>query len=609
MTMQHPTAILANARRYLLESLSYLPLAILAATIVLFCLGAPRGFELTDESFYFFHYLYSRQFLSGATFFGLYFELPFALLQGNIAGIRIFGLALLALAGFYFFLQLFRTRPHKASGSRVDWIAATSTGISAVLLYYGYFTTLRAPSYNLLVLVCMLAATGALLCIMEGLRSKSGFGVAALLYGASVSVCTFAKPPAGAFLVAAHLLYFFSVNRVWSFVSMRRLALLILAGFAANVALVQIVFPDWLRVLGRGIENAVATDHDGLLLSLRSLSWDIQRSLASRWWAYLLIFGIYMGALLATARRSPRATSWLVVALTVILAAWILGSAKGSTLHPIVFQVAALLFATDISAPGNRSLPRFDFSLLALAALLFALPIGYSWGTNMPLASHSKMALVFPLAACLLVLRRLHAREILAARDYLLTLAVLCVPAFAAQAIPWFDADRTYRLQAPLLEQKYRILIGKPASELLVDAKTRDDLTVFRQTLASAGFVPGSPMLDFTGDGVGLVYAAGGRPLGLAWVLGGNSGSAKGVELVLGEIDRPSIDSAWLITSDDNPRRIARWEDIWALKIGEPTHRLAGTLCIRWPYRWGSAPIKGCYEVRLWKPGSGGDKL
>ncbi|MBK1694464.1 hypothetical protein CKO09_06885 [Chromatium weissei] len=187
-------------------------------------------------------------------------------------------------------------------------------------------------------------------------------------------------------------------------------------------------------------------------------------------------------------------------------------------------------------------------------------------------------------------------------QTYLFALTVLCIPALWFQITPWFDLDHNYRLHTPLMEQKYPISIGNPSSTVFVDAVMRDDITAFLEMLSTAGFVKGSSLFDLTGDSVGLVYAAGGKPVGTAWLLGGYQGSEKVFEYLIDSVDKTQLENAWLITSEDNPRHIKEWKEIWLRKFGKFTHTAVGMRCLRWPYKGGKFSNKSCYEITLWKP-------
>ena len=70
-------------------------------------------------------------------------------------------------------------------------------GAALALTHYNFFWTLRSPSYNTLVLVCMLLSSGLLL---AWLRSGAGLrrDALALGYGLLIGVCLFSKATSAA---------------------------------------------------------------------------------------------------------------------------------------------------------------------------------------------------------------------------------------------------------------------------------------------------------------------------------------------------------------------------------------------------------------------------
>jgi len=389
-----------------LNILRFTPLAILLTTTIIFCLGTFRGFEITDESFYFLHYLYSREFFAGVSFFGLYFELPFYLLNGSIPAIRIFGICILMGAALYFSLRLY-SYCFSDRLLNIDKLAFVSTGTTGGFLYYGYFSTLNAPSYNLLVLVSMLLSTGVLLAILENDRNNKRDYLLPIFYGFLISVCVFTKIPSSLYLVLSHVLFYFIVTN-WNVRRFSYIFMFSLVGFVVNLAVVQLFFPNWFTVMMQGIKAVTLTDGRDVLLSFRAFSWDIQRSIFSHWMTYSIILGCYVFSLLMAARYKQNFIGLIVLSLFISLTSWISVLDNHSTLYPIFFIVLTMLFLTIWVTQKEQP----ETSLVALITLLFLLPIGYSWGTNMSIADHSRMALIFPIAACLILLKKLGVTQL-----------------------------------------------------------------------------------------------------------------------------------------------------------------------------------------------------
>jgi hypothetical protein len=236
-------------------------LIILLVQVALYIWMAPRGFEFTDESYYLHNFLHWREFTGTVTFFGAYFEWPFRAMGTSIAGIRILSLLLVLACGAVLMHQVLRfslreqfaqTEARGESVPHVWWYLVSP--MASAMLYFGYFTTLRAPSYNLLSLCTMALATACLLRTLEQQEGGRASRVAPLLYGAALGACFLSKATTSLLLVLAHGLFFFAVNRVWAWKRLLEIFFLILVGFAVNFVVLTVEFPGWLHSLREGIE-------------------------------------------------------------------------------------------------------------------------------------------------------------------------------------------------------------------------------------------------------------------------------------------------------------------------------------------------------------------
>jgi len=268
---------------------------------------------------------------------------------------------------------------------------------------------------------------------------------------------------------------------------------------------------------------------------------------------------------------------------------------------PLIGLAVLLLWSVE----GLRRKPvrrtKGDGTDFGLMCLLFALPVAFSFGTNMPVLEHSQKAAVFVVVALCIRLHRLSRLELLVTPAIVACLTALCVPTLVIQLKAALDVDFTYRQLSPLGEQTMPVRVGAANTTLLVDATTRQTLQSVIGAARAAGLAPGQMILDFTGDGPGLIYALGGRPLGLAWLLGGYPNSHAWAARLVAQLSPQALQSAWLLTSDDNPRAISGWQQLLSARVGAGTHELVATVPIHAPYRWGiNAPES--IAVQLWKP-------
>jgi hypothetical protein len=208
---------------------------------------------------------------------------------------------------------------------------------------------------------------------------------------------------------------------------------------------------------------------------------------------------------------------------------------------------------------------------------------------------------VFAVAAVSLRLHRLARLGILAIPALVACLTLLCLPTLVIQLRAATDVNYTYRQLSALGDQAVPMRLGAAADTLLVDATTRETLQSVIGAARAVGLAPGEAILDFTGDGPGLVYALAGRPLGTAWLLGGYPGSQAAATRLVARLPLQALRDAWLLSSDDNPRAIRGWRRLLEVRLGPGSHERVDTIAIRAPYPWGkNAPER--ISVQIWKP-------
>ena len=214
---------------------------------------------------------------------------------------------------------------------------------------------------------------------------------------------------------------------------------------------------------------------------------------------------------------------------------------------------------------------------------------------------HSQMAAVFGITALLIRLQRLSDQRQITTLAAGASLTLLCVPTLTIQLQNTFDPHHAYRLRTALIDQTMPVRVGPANTRLLLDTTTRDVLVAIKAAADGSGFTPEQQVLDLTGDGPGLIYALGGRPLGVAWLTGGYAGSGAGVTRLISRLPLAVLQRAWLLTSAANPRRIVGWQGILDERLGAGAHEQVGHVPMRSPYVWhGNAPEST--NVDLWRP-------
>ena len=560
--------------------------------VALFVWMAPRGFEFTDEAYYFLQYLHWRDLTATATFFGAVFELPFRLMGQSIWGVRLLGLSMLLVGSSYLAYEASVHTFDRGAGWVPTDLLFLLSAMTGGMMYYGYLATLRAPSYNLLALVSAMVATGLLLRLVRGAIRSPARRSLAFLYGLTLSVCALGKPTSGVLLTLIHITFLFSVNRIW--MRQQVLPLLLFAGLGGGLALgaLQLAHPQWLDVVRESLVMGAATEGRNLHGLARSFFWELQ----GLPWALGLGLGVACAFVVLLGHGADPPSNGLlsigIVALLAFCLAWIIVDWQ-TTVWLLMLGAATLA----INAAAPRSMRRTSTLLMLLAA-----PPALSFGTNMPVLGHSQLNAAFAWVALAVALRLLHTSGRLGTLPLVTCLFLLCVPGAAIQLQAAFDVHRTYRLLGPLTHQDVPTWLGSELSTLKVDPETAASVRAMSEAARTAGWKPGMGLLDFTGDSPGWVFALGGRPMGVPWLLGGYPGSQAAAERLLSQLHELPLRQTWLLSSSMGARRIVDWQKLLSSRIGPDSHELIATINVPVTYQWNERQPQRRTDIQLWRP-------
>jgi hypothetical protein len=576
--------------------------ALLTLQLGLMAWLAPRGLDLTDESYALLSLVHWRELPATPTLFAWFVGPVFAALDFSVAGIRwLSALAIAGCAGWACW-RLLRLYARWVGVERPELAGFVVAGMAAGLLHYSFSATLRVPAYNQLVLVAMLAATALLCDVLDpaiGLRTRL---VAALGWGVAVAVAGLAKPTSGLALLLLHGLL---VPALWPGLRATQAAV-VAAALATGVALVfaciHAVSPNWWRVLLDGAELARMTDGRSLGRVLDGLLGDAARALDRIGPAGLaLTLGLAAGLIqLAAMRRAAIAPIVVSLLATAVIGSLLRGYGKAWwALHASALVVcASILWRNDGSSLRARELR----AALSLGALLMALPAAFSLGTNGSLPAHTQMASTFAVIALLLVLWRLGAAGLVGSGGIVVGLAVVAGAGLLVQWPALHDAAATYRLGTGLIEQTRPLVVGPGHATILVDPAMQNEAERMRSTARAAGMVAGDTLIDLTGDGPGWLFLLDARPPGAAWLIGGYPGSRPAALASLRRLPPTTLRRSWVLSSDDNPRVIDH-SPRWLLGI-DPTLRYREVVMVPVQRRYSprGTPDPTPASLRLWRP-------
>lgn len=583
----------------------WIPHTLLLFTGLLFVISSNRGLDLSDESYYLLNYLNWRELSATSTFFGAYLELPFRVLGRNLAAIRIFGLVVLCACTAIFFHGLVKLSQQITGDIVKDYSVNLIAVIAACFLYYSFYFTLRAPSYNLISLSCILSATGILFYFLCSGDSSTRRTLAPMLYGLVISILVFTKATTGAALILLHFVFLLIYGNRGFVYLVRDFLPLAALGAGINITLLSVIAPHWFDMMINGVSLGNTLDHRNQLVPASLFIWGqhLLKDFLNNWFYYvgfLIINGIVFTS--PFSKYKYFGGWWLLIAIAAAVLMFV-------TQRPVATWVSVLsllyfgMWCADYLSRDSNSITRNDYFMFSLWVFLILMTLAFSIGTNVPLVRHSAMSVVLPLAGMLLMLNRLRIVEIMSEFQHRLALVSLCMLALAFQVMPWVDKKYTYRLHTPLNSQNEPIDIPGAVGTVLVDKQTATQLKVFVDMLKSSGFRRGMQIMDLTGDNPGLVYLAGGKPLGVAWILGGYKGSDIVFRKITQLAGSERVKCSWLLTSDDSQRRITKWQETIKAEVGVFDHQPMGEFAYLPGYGWNNAnPVTS--RIVLWRPRS-----
>lgn len=538
----------------------YVLAAVTLAFVVLVLERCRHGIDFTDEGFYLNWISNPWIYPFSVSQFGFLYHPLFRLLQDDVVLLRqanvliTFGLAYILM-----FVILRRGKAWRATGWGVD--AALAFILALPSLFY-LLQWIAAPGYNSLALQgLLLAAIGVVTNQRTTADDADRFSPAsAIALGAGGWLVLLAKPSSAALLaVAALVVTLVTARRPWRTLlaaAGTSLALVVATAFVMDGS--SAAFVERIQVgMTAAFEHSPAYGM-GAMLALGKLSTTVIEKLL-----FLFVAGASGSLLvLSVVRRDLGAIAIVFSAvasaclsLLLMLQPELLALQR---LRPDTAVLAAAVplgvIAGCIYLGGLRNLASARTMRTAMVAVFLLLcPYFFAVGTNTVVAKRAMWAIVFAVAAGVLMAQVLLRPRL--ARLASLVIAMAALPLAVAMLVN--SMEKPYRMSGPLRKQTTEIFIGPgPSTKLLVDRDTARYITELRTVLRENGRGDGTPVLDMTGTSPGALFAMGAKAVGLPWVIGGYPGSEALARRALSYVPCETLAQTWILRSPSAKRAL-----------------------------------------------------
>ncbi|HEX7887921.1 MAG TPA: hypothetical protein VF522_01070 [Ramlibacter sp.] len=507
------------------------------------------GVDLTDEAYYLVWIANPFLYDVSVHLFGFVYHPIYRLLQGDIAALRQANiLVTFALAWLVVALTLGRSA-RGAIDSRLRVALSFGFASGALLLVDNW---LPSPSYNSLAQQALLLTVSGLLLADRELHRTSVAGWLLVAIGGWLTFM--GKPSTAAALAVCAPVYLFAAGKMnWRMLIVTGIvaaALVVLSALAIDGSLGA-----FARRLGVGMEYLAHLQGGHTVQNILRLD---RFQLNAREKALLAVAAPALCVAGLCLQRWRPARPFGLVACAMLLAAVLLLVSGVRLPDPRLgvykdLLIAAVAFAAiglAVVAPGNLlgTLRRGDW---ALAILFLVLPHVYAFGTNGNYWQAAGAAgLFWAMAGVVLLVPTL-------AGDRWATLVPLALGTQAIVALVIYSALLApYRQPEPLWTNRTPVEFGAPGSRLVL---SQDNARYVERALSGArqaGFTPGTPVIDLTGQSPGLLYALRAMNVGHPWIVGGWPGSAPFTQAHLRHVPCKDLARAWLLTEPRGPRSV-----------------------------------------------------
>lgn len=568
------------------------------------------GFDFTDESFYLVWGANPGIYDWSLSQFGFIYHPFYLLFGGDIAQLRQMNVLIIFCLSWLLVDTILKETFSKDVRGKIQRLAISFGFASGSLIFFSIW--LPSPSYNSLNLQALLIVATGLFTAQSIINKESVTGW--MLIGFGGWLAFMAKPSSAAALgvcVFFYLLFSRKINfRLMILCSALVLLLSVLSALLIDgsvmsfVARLQtaMVFVDYLGG-GHTLEKIIRLD-DFLLTQE-----DILLFRVTLLFSLLVAFFLYCKNSLSRFVGLCCSCLILLLALVIVIGKFVVRLDYSNVHGLLILAIPSSMFLLGICLYRQRFLLELSLSRW-LIALMFALfPHIYAFGTNNNYWQVGSSAGFFWLLGGLALI----AQAIRGARAAFILLPLVLATQLIVVVLVQTGMELPYRQTQPLRLNSHTVEVGRSGSSLVLSEEYAVYLTAAKTAAGQAGFQPGTPVIDLSGQSAGILYAMGATNIGQAWTIGGYPGSFKLASEALKKVSCDQVATAWLLIEPDGPRSIsdnlvsgfgadislhyeivASWET--AKGAGGYDHRPAQKLLK--PVRSANASMKACIESR-----------
>ena len=511
------------------------------------------GFDFTDESYYLAWMSHPEYFRYSGSQFGFVYHPLYQLLGGKIALLRqvnmglTFGLA-------WCLCYVYQTTFLGLKSLKVTQQCVLSAAFATSALVF-MNTWLPTPSYNSLNLQALIIAAIGLITLDKTASFKSILGWIALGVGGWLAFM--AKPTTALILGMMSIVYLLITQQF----ILRRVAIAIIAAIALlmlSAVLIDGSVAGFYKRLEGGLSIYRLLEGGHTTQSLLNLNTFRLKHTPRTAIVVLTLLFFVTGVLSQVSARWGRSLSF---ALSVVISAMIIGIIWGfipqtvgcGRFQGLLLWAIPLATLLIVATSYRNRLSALTRSQWAIVGVFLVLPHAYAVGTNINYWIVSCSAGLFWILSGLVLLATIPNQD--------KKLQVLITLALATQLVTVTRIQcglmEPYRQPHRLRDNEVQIDVGPVGSSLILPRSYAQYLTDAIATAKQAQFMPGTPLLDLTGQSPGILYALNAKGLGQAWISGGYPGSNNVAIFTLKSVSCDDLSTAWILTEPGGPREIS----------------------------------------------------